>query len=109
MQTTGRTSESLVEREHEHVLEALEGLYHLSCEILANNRPSLEDAQALSISVTEVRLLLAELVQLETRLQRNDKISAWIADLSERYWDLEGITKEVRNSLSRTGSAAGRG
>ena len=89
---------------NENIFKTLDDLYHTSRQMLEKNNATLEDTRQLAGYVTQVRVLLAELEQIETRLHRSDTAMSTITSLKQRYLELEGMVKEVRNNLHRNGS-----
>lgn len=87
--------------EREHILRDLYDLYHQSRSMLAGKQFTLQDARTLSASVTDVRILLTELGEIESRAPGGAQLTAAIRDLKDRYWELEGMVKEIRNGLDR--------
>jgi len=98
--------ETSILENRERIFANLNELCILSHSILTENQLNLQDAQRLSLSVTSMRVLLADLEQIEARLGRPDRTIVSVHTLKERFWELEGMVKEVRNSLDRERSHA---
>ncbi len=92
---------SAVSTELDQMFASLNELCLRSRDMLTEDKVTLEDARLLSRYVTEVRVLLAELLQLEGRLHMGTRLRAMLGDLQELYWGLESMVKEARNSLDR--------
>jgi len=92
---------------NESIFKTLDDLYHTSRQMLGKNNVNLEDTRQLAGYVTQVRVLLAELEHIETRLHRSESAMSSIAGLKQRYLELEGMVKEARNTLHRN-SPVGR-
>ena len=91
-----------------NIFKTLDDLYHTSRHVLGKNTVTLEDARQLAGSVTEVRVLLTELEHVETSLDRPVAALTSISDLKQRYLELEGMVKEVRNTLQQSSQASPR-
>ncbi len=87
--------------ERENIFITLEELYSRSQRMLAARRFTYEEVRKLSVSITSVRTLLAELAEIESSVSRRPQSAALIRDLKDRYWDLEGMVKEARNNMER--------
>jgi len=72
-----------------------------SWDILTEDTVDLEDANQLSSYATTMRILLTELEHVEDRLGRDDQVTASVMVLKERFFELEGLAKEVRNNLDQ--------
>jgi len=90
---------------HESIFRTLDDLCHTSRLMLRKNNINLEDTRQLAGYVSQVRVLLAELERIETRLHRSETALSSITGLKQRYLELEGMVKEARNSLHRNGPA----
>jgi hypothetical protein len=95
-----------ITEDRERIVHTLNEQYLLSCILLLENRINLRDAQKLTSYVTSMRVLLADLEQIEDCLGKYGRTIASARNLKERFWELEGMAKEVRNSLDREGDAA---
>ena len=93
---------------NESIFRTLDDLYRTSRQMLGKNNVNLEDTRQLAGYVTQVRVLLSELEQIETRLQRSETALSSIAGLKQRYRELEGMVKEARNTLHRNSPVARR-
>jgi len=100
MDTSTDTSIAKTSRDRDGIFSTLHNVYYESRSLLRRNDVTLEDARVLAQQVTDVRRLLADLACVETRLQRADHTLASIAELKERYSELEGLVKEVRNTMA---------
>jgi DNA repair ATPase RecN len=87
---------------NESLFSTLDDLYHTSWHMLRKNNVRLEDTRQLAEYVTQVRVLLAELERIETRVPRSETVLSSITRLKQRYRELEGMVKEVRNNLDRS-------
>jgi len=87
------------------IFKTLDDLYQSSRQTLLNKNVTLEDTRQLAGYVTQVRVLLAELEHIETRLQRSETALSYISGLKQRYLELEGMVKEARNTLHRNSAA----
>lgn len=85
------------------ILKTLDELYHTTRQMLRKSTITLEDTRQLAGYVTQVRVLLAELEHTETRLHRSETALSSISRLKQRYLELEGMVKEARNTLHRSG------
>jgi len=92
---------------NESIFRTLDDLYRTSRQMLGKTNINLEDTRQLAGYVTQVRVLLAELEQIETRLCRSETALPSITGLKQRYLELEGMVKEARNTLHRN-SPVGR-
>jgi len=93
--------------DHESLEATLDGLYHTSRRVLRKSAINPEDIRQLADYVTQVRVLLAELEQLETGSHRSETALSAISGLKQRYFELEGMVKEARNNLHRRGPSSG--
>jgi hypothetical protein len=91
---------------NENIFRTLEDLYLTSRLMLGKNNINLDDTRQLAGYVTQVRVLLAELEHIETRLHRSETALSSIGGLKQRYLELEGMVKEARNNLDRNARAA---
>jgi hypothetical protein len=87
--------------QNESIFRTLDDLYHTSLLMLGKNNVNLEDTRQLAGYVTQVRVLLAELERIETRIHRSETALLSISGLKQRYLELEGLVKEARNNLHR--------
>jgi len=94
-------SEPSITENRERIFVTLNELCCLSRSMISENTINLQDAQRLSLYVTSMRVLLADLEQIEDRLDRPDQTIASVRNLKEQFWELEGMVKEVRNNLDR--------
>jgi hypothetical protein len=85
----------------EGIFRTLDELYHQSRHILAKNTVIFDDVRRLSGYIASVRTLLNELEFIEGRIRQSSQAIASLHDLRERYWELEGMVKEARNTLDR--------
>jgi hypothetical protein len=88
------------------IFKTLDDLYRASRLMLGKKSITLEDTRQLAGYITQVRVLLAELEHLEIRLHRSPSALTSITGLKDRYFELEGMVKEARNSLHRTSQAS---
>ena len=93
--------------DYESLETTLDGLYHTSRRILRKSAIEPEDIRQLADYVTQVRVLLTELEQLETGSHRSETALSAISGLKQRYLELEGMVKEARNNLHRRGPFSG--
>jgi hypothetical protein len=93
--------------DHESLATTLDGLYHTSRRVLRKTAMNTEDIRQLADYVTQVRVLLAELEQLETGSHCSETALSAISGLKQRYLELEGMVKEARNNLHRRGPFSG--
>ena len=85
---------------NEGFFRTLDDLYHTSRLMLGKkNTATLEEVRQLAASVTQVRVLLAELEHHETRLHSSGTAFSPIPGLKQRYLELEGMVKEARNTI----------
>ena len=98
-------AKTLTSADREQVLKTLRELYHKARYTLSRSDFTFDEARSLSQYVTDARMLLTELAQLEFRIRREDGGGESIVELRELYWELEGMVKEARNTLSRTSDA----
>lgn len=101
MQNSGKGRD--VFADHESLVTTLDGLYHTSRRVLRKSVINIEDMRQLADYVTQVRVLLAELEQLETGSHRSETTLSAISGLKQRYLELEGMVKEARNNLHPRG------
>jgi hypothetical protein len=85
----------------EQLFMMLNDLCVRSWDILTEDTVDLEDARQLSSYVTTMRILLSELAHVEDRLGREDRVTSSVVMLKDRFFELEGLAKEVRNSLDQ--------
>ncbi len=91
---------------NESFFSTLDDLYHTSWHMLRKNNFTLEDTRQLADAITQVRVLLTELERIKTGLNRSETALSTIAGLKQRYRELEGMVKEVRNNLDRNSPAS---
>lgn len=85
--------------------EAIQGdlikLLDDSRELIKKSRINFEDAKLIAAYVTEMRVLLDTLSEVQARLNLHSA-SSDMYKLKEQVMELEGIVKEVRNSLEQS-------
>jgi len=90
-----------ISADNKNILTILVELDHTARRVLGKKDVTLEDTRRLADYVTQVRILLAELELIDARPSRFGMALSSISGLKERYWELEGMVKEVRNNLDR--------
>jgi hypothetical protein len=100
------TERTGISSENDNIFRTLEELYRTARLMLGKSTVTLEDTRLLAGYVTQVRALLAELELIEIRSSRLLSAPSPVTGLKERYLELEGMVKEVRNSLHRKSQAS---
>lgn len=85
----------------EQIQAALDNLAGESARILKNNTVSFDEARLLAGYITELRQLLDELWQLEGARKPDESRTVALYRMKERFFELEGMIKERRNSLAQ--------
>lgn len=87
--------------ERDEIFSTLNELYLHSWNTLANKNVSLEESLKLSDFVTNMKMLLTDLEQIENRLRSGGRTISSIKDLKERYCELESLAKEAKRGRQR--------
>jgi len=82
-------------------LELLQLLAQETERIITNNRVTAGEARVIAVRLSQIRSLLAELTVAEKKAPALDPGGPSALLLSERFSDLEGRVKELRNDLDR--------
>ena len=94
-------NETNISAEHAMVAKHLRELINDTHRLIEDKRFSFAETQIIAGCITEIRRLLAEWADLERRFVPSRPIDQEVRVLKERSLELEGLVKEVRNSLAR--------
>jgi len=86
--------------DRDELFQMLDGLSRKASEVLARRRAKAADVQLLAGYVAEIRHLLHELSLLSLRPGAPAAPHEQCRSLVERYLELEGMVKELRNDLA---------
>ena len=83
------------------ICEELAECFYYIKRVLRSNSFDLAQAKKLAVQVMTIRSLLKELERVpETASRNSGRASMSISELQERYLELEGMVKEIRNDRS---------
>jgi hypothetical protein len=100
-------SETNIPSEHAMTTKYLRELMGDAHRVIEGKGISFAEAQRIAGCIAEIRRLLSEWADLESRFVPARPIADTVRVLKERSLELEGLVKEVRNSLERERRATG--
>ncbi len=86
---------------HAEVIENLKVLMACANRLIQVENVSLADARILAACIAKISRLMNQWADLENRFVPTRPMAKEVRVLRERYLELEGLVKEVRNSLER--------
>ncbi len=94
-------SEMKIPARHAAVLENLKALMVNANRLIKGENITFADAQILAGCIANISQLVNEWADVENKFFPHRPMAEEVRILSERFLELEGLVKEVRNSLER--------